>query len=150
MNETIFRKGNSPWNKGRKFSQRTSREKLAYILAWKKRNPDKVAAIQKRTYIKNRSSLLVRARKSQLKRLYKITPEEYDRLLKGQDYQCAICKKHKDFNRKGYDLAVDHNHTTGKVRGLLCVRCNISLGGFQDSEELLLKAALYLKHHASS
>lgn len=72
-----------------------------------------------------------------LRKTYKIGLEDYARLLKEQDSLCWICQEKKD-------LVVDHDHATGKVRGLLCNLCNTSLGGFRDSIESLNKAIEYL------
>ena len=52
---------------------------------------------------------------------------------------CAIC------GNSDKRLHVDHDHATGKVRGLLCMECNVSLGKFKDSPELLRKAIVYLE-----
>ena len=63
---------------------------------------------------------------------------EYERLLAQQDSKCGICSR---------ELApphIDHDHKTGKLRGLLCFNCNVGLGHFQDSPELLAKAMAYL------
>lgn len=83
-----------------------------------------------------------------LKRNYKITLEEYNQMLLDQNLVCAICKREETSVDKKLgkvrDLAVDHCHTTGKVRGLLCWKCNTSLGKFQDSVELLQNAIKYL------
>ena len=78
-----------------------------------------------------------------LQRIYGITLDEYNELLIKQNYSCKICGKHEsEFDRK---LSVDHNHTTGKIRGLLCGNCNTGLGLFKDNKELLLKSVDYLK-----
>ncbi len=74
---------------------------------------------------------------------YGITGEEYHSLFKAQDGRCAICGIHQDDLRK--KLSVDHNHTTGKVRGLLCDKCNQGLGYFNDSPERLKTAIEYVK-----
>lgn len=79
---------------------------------------------------------------TKLKRLYGITLEEYNILLEAQNSKCAICKINASEFKK--DLAVDHCHTTGAVRGLLCTKCNPGLGYFQDSTELLKAAIEYL------
>lgn len=69
--------------------------------------------------------------------------ENYQILLEKQGHSCAICKKHKDdFNTP---LEVDHNHTTGAVRGLLCPNCNTGLGLLADSSEVCRAAAIYLE-----
>jgi hypothetical protein len=70
---------------------------------------------------------------------YGMSIEQYNDMIKSQNGCCKICMKPSDRR-----LAVDHNHATGKVRGLLCVNCNLGLGNFQDDPTLLLKAAQYL------
>ncbi len=81
--------------------------------------------------------------KSDLKRQYNITPIDYDAMYEEQEGCCAICFTHQSSMK--YRLHVDHDHKTGKVRGLLCKNCNLALGNFQDSVELLAKAIEYLK-----
>jgi hypothetical protein len=73
--------------------------------------------------------------------LYGITPADYQALLNAQGGGCAIC----GLTNSGRDrLAVDHDHKTGTVRGLLCHGCNIGLGNFHDSPTNLQKAIAYL------
>jgi hypothetical protein len=74
-----------------------------------------------------------------------IDPEEYERLLATQDYKCAICKRPREENTLGRRFAVDHDHNTGLVRGLLCYKCNTGLGALNDDPELLQTAADYLR-----
>jgi len=90
-------------------------------------------------------------RNSRLKKKFGITVEDYDRMLINQNGVCAICNQPETkANQFGIiRLAVDHNHKTGRVRGLLCTNCNNGLGRMKDSKELLLKAALYLEQHES-
>lgn len=75
-----------------------------------------------------------------LKKAYGLTQEGYDAMLEEQGGVCAICGA----SPNGKNLAVDHDHVTGKVRGLLCFKCNYGLGYFQDSRDLLAKASEYL------
>ena len=82
------------------------------------------------------------ARRASLKAIYGIAGDEYDKLLESQKGHCALCGMSPKDNRKR--LAVDHNHVTGKVRGLLCDRCNKGLGNFKDNIEVLKKAIKYL------
>lgn len=78
-----------------------------------------------------------------LKSVYGITLKQYEELAAAQGGRCAICHDEK-FGRRGVRrFAVDHDHKTGKVRGLLCGRCNVGLGLF-DTEEKLLAAVAYL------
>jgi hypothetical protein len=74
-----------------------------------------------------------------LKQNFGLTVQDFNRLSKLQNGCCAICGEQP--KRK---LHVDHCHTTGKIRGLLCQRCNMGLGNFCDSPELLVKAIAYL------
>jgi hypothetical protein len=66
-------------------------------------------------------------------------------MYKEQGSACAICKRTDTGVARTKMLSIDHNHVTGKVRGLLCNWCNQGLGHFRDSPELLIKAAEYLK-----
>jgi hypothetical protein len=84
--------------------------------------------------------------KSFIKRRYGITYEDYQELLLKQNYCCAICKEtHSNNKRTSGKLFVDHCHTTNRVRGLLCSRCNHALGQFDDSPDKLKNAILYLE-----
>jgi hypothetical protein len=68
--------------------------------------------------------------------------EEYDKLFEAQGGCCAICHRPDETFKK--HLSVDHNHETGKVRGLLCGNCNTGLGKFQESLTLFDSARAYL------
>jgi hypothetical protein len=86
-------------------------------------------------------------RREVLKRKYGLTENDYLTMLDKQKGVCAICNATESSNKTSGNwasLAVDHCHTTGKIRGLLCNRCNRSLGFFEDSLDLLLKAMIYL------
>lgn len=76
-----------------------------------------------------------------LKFKFKITIERFEELLKAQNYVCAICKNP---NHTGKSLCVDHNHTTGTIRGLLCNNCNRAIGLLKDNTELINNALRYL------
>lgn len=113
---------------------------------WRKANPDKARVHVKaetERYRETRAAYY-RANKRlwQDKRLraeYGISLEEYEALLADQDGKCAICKTEQCETKKSF--AVDHDHVTGVVRGLLCKNCNIGLGMFKD-DTFRLKAAL--------
>lgn len=81
-----------------------------------------------------------RKRPTQWERRYGISRAGYDRMLMEQHGVCAICGG-TDGTRK---LAVDHDHETGRVRGLLCTRCNVGLGYFRDARNVLENAISYL------
>lgn len=73
---------------------------------------------------------------------YGITPEIFDSTLAKQGNKCAICGSDSPANNRGWH--VDHCHKTGRFRGLLCVPCNLGLGHFKDSLEILESAKQYL------
>ena len=76
-------------------------------------------------------------RKAVLKKKYGLTFESYFQILEKQNGRCAIC-------RQPIKLHVDHDHRTGKVRGLLCSNCNMALGSFKDDIGILQNAITYL------
>ena len=81
-----------------------------------------------------------------LKRMYGITSEIYDELLTRQNGKCKICQRHVSevSNKHKKNLCVDHCHDTGKIRGLLCDKCNRAIGLLNDDVEMLKKAIIYL------
>lgn len=84
-----------------------------------------------------------KARAYNLKRLYGITEEQYDELLERQTGKCPVCLKDADeFDTR---LAVDHDHTTGEIRGLLCRYCNHRVVGRHRDPSLLRRVADYLE-----
>ena len=66
-------------------------------------------------------------------------------MLATQDYMCACCGTKDPGSKKGWH--VDHDHHTGKLRGVLCANCNIALGQVGDSEQRLLQLIEYLRKH---
>ena len=82
--------------------------------------------------------------KSRLKK-YNLTIEGYNNILEKQNYKCAICGSDVPNTTATNRFYVDHNHKTGKVRGLLCTKCNMGIGQFNDDIELLKKAIEYLE-----
>jgi hypothetical protein len=90
----------------------------------------------------NRAKDAENMRRWQLMNYYGITLEQYKEMLAKQNNVCAICER---ICKTGASLAVDHCHTTNRVRGLLCAACNRAIGNFQDSPTLLRKAATYLE-----
>ena len=84
-----------------------------------------------------------------LNRRYGISAEQYDEMLKRQDYKCKICGS-PDPKGRGNRFSVDHCHSSNRVRGLLCQECNQGLGKFKDDISLLAKAILYLNEEESN
>src|SRR5580692_3142676 len=89
-----------------------------------------------------------RARRTGIKAKYGITPAQYDQMVIDQKGACAICGCTEmpidPRTNERYDLAIDHDHDTGKVRALLCPFCNNGLGCFKDNVQLLHAAISYL------
>jgi len=81
--------------------------------------------------------------KADLKKKYKLTPDQYYSMLEEQGGGCAICGITDPGAKKSY-FCVDHCHHTGDVRGLLCSSCNIGIGNLKDSRLLLQNALRYL------
>lgn len=73
---------------------------------------------------------------------YGMTLHRYKTMRRDQKGVCAICGK-----RTATALRIDHDHDSGRVRGLLCVQCNTGLGQFKDDETLLRKAIKYLQRN---
>jgi hypothetical protein len=90
---------------------------------------------------------------AEMQKRYGIGFDDYKRMFEAQDGKCAICRCEEarvDHRTKKISrMAVDHDHTTGAVRGLLCHHCNVSLGGFKDDPNRLEAALAYLKRHAA-
>ena len=81
---------------------------------------------------------------------YGITIEQFDQMMAAQDGVCAICGRLETAkNQWGgvKQLAVDHDHETGKVRALLCTKCNMALGGTDDNVEILAHMISYIEKH---
>lgn len=72
----------------------------------------------------------------------KMTPQIYETMLAAQEGKCSICDEPEG-------LFIDHCHKSGRVRALLCIRCNHGLGQFKDRPEILRKAADYLERHTT-
>ena len=104
--------------------------------------------IRRRNYVC--SDPMREKQRSRIKNLrkYGLTLDDYNELLESQGGGCAICGKHgvraESYWSEERLLAVDHNHVTGRVRGLLCDSCNRGMGLLKDSEQILARAAKYL------
>lgn len=86
----------------------------------------------------------------QLQKVYGITLEQFNIMLERQKYKCAICKEMEICTQKNgnlYPLCVDHNHTTGQIRELLCRRCNMALGLLREDRLIIEEMKMYLDKH---
>ncbi|HXD10564.1 MAG TPA: endonuclease VII domain-containing protein [Anaerolineales bacterium] len=153
---------------------KTPQERLEYIRSWRKKNYERLHLKYKADYAKNKKAILERNKKwlqenlekskeyrrkwllrngdrslkYRLKSRFGLTVEAYIEMFSAQGGMCAICG-YKPVEIKER-LNVDHDHATGKVRGLLCPNCNKSLGLIRDSIETALKMAEYLKRSLDS
>lgn len=90
----------------------------------------------------NPGKIQVYARR-QTYRKYKITEEQHEQMMKDQSLCCAICQKPETVQKLKF--SIDHCHETGKIRGLLCINCNLGLGRFEDNADRFRRAADYLE-----
>lgn len=114
------------------FDLSTREGRISYSRAHRKANPD--------VY-----------RERELRKNFDIGAAEYDQMLEAQNGACAICLKPETAMKHGRVLAlsVDHDHATGRIRGLLCGHCNTAIGKFDDDVDLLMNAVAYLRKHAT-
>lgn len=112
--------------------------------AWQQRHLSEKAKIRRKEYQKKWGlDNWLRRRNYMIKLTFGITSEQYQELLERQNYSCAICGRHEtEFSKK---LAVDHDHKTNEIFGLLCTLCNQRIVGKIRNPDLFLKAAEYLK-----
>ena len=101
-------------------------------------------AVCKISHVKNKTKRNLYNKKYNIEKNYGISFDEYLELIESQNNKCQICK---------YDLTpgknthLDHCHTTGKIRGVLCSKCNTGIGQFNDSIALLKSAQNYLEKY---
>lgn len=126
----------------------TKEKKAEYDKKRRQENPEYYSKKAMEWSKANREKVLISSKKNWYKTKYGLTLEEYDQKLKEQNDCCAICSKHKsEFVRS---LAVDHNHITGKIRGLLCPKCNLAFGYVNEDITILEKMILYAKRYTLS
>jgi len=138
-----------------------------YNRQWRKKNPEKaneqckryrkkhykeVLENKRRYYLDNHKEIIEKRRKyceenlekirgNYFQRKYDLSYEDWVKMWVGQDGDCAICGE--PFNKHS-DAQVDHDHKTGKIRGLLCNKCNFAIGLLNDDPELVMRLAEYL------
>jgi DNA repair exonuclease SbcCD ATPase subunit len=127
-------------------------------LAWRKANPEKCREQERRYRERHKERLMLEARDRRVvtrdqraamrrKTRYGLTPEDFESRWLAQGGRCPVCGVELARDHKlGNGHAVDHCHTTGKVRGVICRRCNIGLGYFNDTPAFLRAAADYLEN----
>lgn len=137
--------------KGPRLSSHCKECQVKKSVAWGKLNRETINKRVSETgyfreyYKKNREKVLETTWRSRIKTMYGITPEIYESMFRAQNGVCSICEA-PPINER---LCVDHNHTTGKVRGLLCKSCNVAIGRFNDDTRTVKNAISYLEKHAA-
>ena len=116
---------------------------IARARKWREENLERFQANQRR--MRSTPEAKLRARAGHLKRKFGMTVEQYDAMLAAQGGGCCICGRPP---REDISLHIDHDHSTGIVRGILCFRCNNALADFQEDPALLLKAVGYVSRSA--
>lgn len=112
------------------YQKKQAHRRAAYKRKWRAKNPD---AKRQENYLRE----------------YGLTLEQVGAMFESQGFRCAVCKD-ESIASDTKKRHVDHCHTTGKVRSILCRRCNLTLGHAKDSPELLRKLADYLEHHSKT
>lgn len=113
-----------PWGSRPEKTREIQRERSR---RWRKRNPGEAAKVSAEYRIRHRGEK------------YGLTTREYDVLFEEQGGGCAICGTANEL------LCVDHNHSTGSIRGLLCKQCNLGIANLRDNPALLRLAIKYLE-----
>lgn len=92
----------------------------------------------------SRERVALTSKRLRLRKVHGLTLEQRDAMMAAQNHSCAICSRHLD---GGKHTHVDHCHRTGKIRGLLCQKCDLSIGHFGDDPATLRAAADYVEGH---
>lgn len=127
--------------KAHKYYLKNKTHLLAYSKKYKELNKEKVKKRIKK-YKKLDPNYY---RKINLKKNYKISLQEFNKLSKNQNNKCAICLLHKNKLKRG--LFVDHCHKSNKIRGLLCGKCNASIGLMNENIFIFKNAIKYLMQY---
>ena len=100
--------------------------------SWRAKNPDR-----KRLH----------DRSSKLKALYGINVDQYDKMVYDQGGRCLVCKEIPLSKKGKVGLHVDHDHLSGRIRGLLCHGCNVALGHLKENEDIVRNLLSYIQKH---
>jgi hypothetical protein len=117
------------------------RDRGSYFKDYYKLHREQEKKDRKDYYYKHTKEEIMKSSIRKYKNQYGLTLEQIDMMLIQQNHKCKLC---------GISLAetkrcIDHDHNTGKVRGILCNKCNSGLGHFNDNEDMLMRAAKYIK-----
>lgn len=138
-----IREYNRTWKEKNPVAARESHRRAQ--LKWRTKNRGHVAAVKKLWDNANRDKVNGYRRKQYFKTKYGLTLEERDAMIAAQNGKCAVCPNTSPGNKLGW--VVDHCHATGKLRGVLCHRCNLTLGFVNDSVDALRSLIEYVERH---
>lgn len=137
----------------KRYAEKHKDKIAAYQKEYRERNKEKAKEYMKNYSANHKPKPRTDEQKSRIKpyvreyhllKKYGITEVDYQQMLKKQGGKCAICQTTEPKGRCHNRFHVDHCHETGVVRGLLCSRCNMGIGSFGDSPDLIASALLYL------
>jgi hypothetical protein len=143
---------NAAWAKAKREANREEHNRRAR--EWRRANAEKVRENDKRWRENNKDKIKQRYKERShknrayhLRRKYGLSTESISAILEQQRGACPICKK--DLGDKTINIHIDHDHRSGKTRGILCRVCNTGIGHFDDNPDLLLAAVAYLQKHSA-
>lgn len=120
-----------------------SPQKRAYDATYRKANTARIKVRNAMWYVANREQRRAYNKRYKLRQKYGLTVSDWEALFAQQQYRCAGCKSVLPHNKRGW--ATDHDHATGKIRGILCSPCNSALGYARDDVNRLLGLVAYLR-----
>ena len=109
-----------------------------YQRLWYARNRDRILEAARKFRREHPGHNKERSRFNHLRKMYGMTEEMYNERLASQNGMCILCGSDKS-------LEIDHDHVTGRVRGIVCHCCNVALGQFKDNVEVIRRAIAYLE-----
>ena len=116
-------------------------------LYYKNRDACRAASDNYKAKVKDTPEYKAKVRNWNYKRMYGITTEEWDAKFAAQGFVCEACGSPEPRSKRGVGWATDHDHETGKLRGIICVYCNVALGKVEDKIERLEMLISYLRKY---
>ena len=117
-------------------------KRTEYMRLWREKNREKHNQQAKESHQKSRQRNPEKVRENHLKYTYGISQSDYNKMINSQNGLCSICGSDDIGDKRNKYFHVDHCHETGKVRGLLCSRCNTKLGWYEKYSNEILRYLL--------
>jgi hypothetical protein len=127
-------------------SEKKRQARAEYARQWRAANPERSRANARRYYLTNLERVRERKRGSGLARAYGLTVERWNELFAAQGGACAVCRSSEPNTKRGWHT--HHCHKSGRVRGILCHHCNISLGAAKEDSARLRALAEYIDQNS--